>query len=345
MDMLKLDYRDVLAEVEGSDASLLLGNGFSIGFSKSFRYDDIFNKAEESLGAVATEVFTERLRSSNFEAAIRLYDDAQWLVAAHGGDVPGSVGEERELIKRAFLSALDAVHPAGAGALTAKHKESAHQFLRSYSQVFTLNYDLLVYWVLMHANPRIFGDGFGETIVTDARGEPDVVLGFCSNFPATRPVWYLHGALHFFREPGYLSKCVASEEQTVIENVRAQMAEDRYPLIVLEGRHDQKHTAIDADSYLAKAREALETAEGPLVTYGVSFSDHDLHIVEAIVGNEALTPVFAGVHDEAKLPEVKDTIDRFATSDDGTRFRYFDSKSVDPWNMEVNEDSDQDDRW
>jgi len=185
----------------------------------------------------------------------------------------------------------------------------------------------------MNAEPREFADGFGQTVAIDTDGEHELVLGFCSNFREMKPVWYLHGALHFFREPGRLAKCVASEEQTVMGSIREHMADDLYPLLVLEGRDDQKQAAIDTDrTYLAKAFEALQTAEGPLVTYGFGLSQHDLHIAKAIAQNEDLTPVFIGVHNEAKLPEMIDTLKKSASSFDESRFRYFDSKSIDPWN-------------
>lgn len=68
-------------------------------------------------------------------------------------------------------------------------KMSAFHFISSYNCIFTLNYDLLLYWVISHNGFYPFADGFGRAY--------DGLLIFNHNF-GTKPFYFLHGALHLF---------------------------------------------------------------------------------------------------------------------------------------------------
>lgn len=70
-------------------------------------------------------------------------------------------------------------------------------------EIFSTNYDLLLYWVVMRSNNKNCIDGFGRDIENDTREYiPDEDLEFSElrwgKHKDSQNIFYLHGALHIF---------------------------------------------------------------------------------------------------------------------------------------------------
>jgi hypothetical protein len=170
-----ISFDEALSRTEDQRRHLLLGNGFSMSVHTGFGYKSLFDEATRADRGLS-EVF--RGHEPDFEKA---------LAAA---EAP----EEAARLRAAFISAVTRVHPR-IKYLDPGAREACGRFLEAFAgrrsredqpgSVFTTNYDLMLYWVLM-ANHELLNpyDGFDNYGLWD---EARI---------AKSTLFYLHGALH-----------------------------------------------------------------------------------------------------------------------------------------------------
>ena len=290
-----LRFDDALHQAQSNKAwqggiHLLVGNGFSVGAHPGFRYESLYAESKEELSDNSIEVF-ENYGTTNFEQILHKLHEADWIANSYGlydADGVRLIKNDHDDIKATLISAVEAIHPVQAN-LEDGLLENAEDFLRNFKSVFSICYDLLLYWSMNIYAPDEyhFQDGFagmGESIFT-GRIRKDKVF-----------VYFLHGALHLIREKGVVRKLVRTEDSLILEQVREYMARGTYPLIVTEGNPVEKRVGIEASSYLSWAFRRFQNVRGTLFTYGTSLSDPDDHIREAIIQNFRLRSLYVGVH-------------------------------------------------
>lgn len=273
---------------------LLVGNGFSIACDPIFRYQNLYEIAiGAGLSTRAQEVFNY-LGTNNFEGVLRLLDDAAKVSAIYAA--PPACGEammaDSAIVKNALVNAVATSHLEHSGLVASDRKERALQFLTIFHNIFTTNYDLLTYWVIMSADGYPpFQDGFRAP---DDPDEPYVV--FTERLGSSKGLYYLHGALHLHLSGGELRKhtwCRTGVRLT--DQIREGLAQQRYPLFVAEGSADRKLEQIQRHGYLWYSLDKLSRIKGPLVVYGHALGSSDAHIVDAIACNRDLPAVFIGL--------------------------------------------------
>lgn len=272
---------------------LLVGNGFSIGAHEGFRYDSLYSESKDDLSANSIAIF-ENYGTTNFEQVLQKLHEADWIADAYGlynADGSHIIKDDHNAIKSALISAVESIHPTQAN-LEEYALENAVTFLRKFKSVFSICYDLLLYWAMNIYAPDeyYFQDGFdgmGESIFTGRIRQNKVF------------VYFLHGALHLIREKGIVRKLVRTEESLILEQVREYISKGTYPLIVTEGNPGEKRVGIEASSYLSWAFRRFQNVRGTLFTYGTSLSDPDDHIRDAIIQNFHLRSLYVGIHPEA----------------------------------------------
>ncbi len=257
---------------------ILLGNGFSQAWSA-----DIFNYA--SLLQVANfedrenqirELF-ERLNTWDFEAVMRALLAAQMVAEVHAVEQPiiENIKTDQEILKRALLVAISDNHPRLPSDLTIAQYQAVRTFLRRFSQVFTVNYDLLMYWARnQELEPEWHtDDGF--------RAERR-----WKEYGTEQEVHFLHGGLHLYEGPTGIRKQAYTGEVGggIVEQVRAnlEMEPPRFPLFVAEPTHQKKKQRIDRSRYLTFCLRKLEASAAPIFILGHSMDENDAHIFEAI---------------------------------------------------------------
>ncbi len=158
-----LTYDEVRERIGNRTSHLLLGNGFSIGCDPIFEYGSLYGKAVEGgLSERAQAVFA-RLGTNNFEGVMRLLTDVDWVARTYEliEETPGSAMlDDVEIVKQALISALAESHLDHTGLVPDERKASAAQFISAYKNIFCTNYDLVLYWVVMHEGSPEFRDGF-----------------------------------------------------------------------------------------------------------------------------------------------------------------------------------------
>ena len=292
--MALLDYGEVLKELGDKRAYVLLGNGFSIGCDPVFSYRSLYDAAREAgLSGKAQQVF-DRMGTNNFERVMRMLDDVEWIGQLYGMPEDGAkqIRDDVEAIKKALVEAVAKSHLAHSGLVSDDKKESALQFLVRFQDLFTTNYDLVLYWVVMHRTPPPFEDGFRAD--EDDPEAPYVV--YAGRSGGRSNIFYLHGALHLYLEGGDLRKhCWNRGHRPLTELIQAGLAQRSYPLFIAEGRAEKKLEQIEGHGYLWEGIQKLARLESPLVVYGHTLGASDGHLADAIARSK-IEKVFVGLH-------------------------------------------------
>jgi hypothetical protein len=160
-----LTYAEVRGRIGTERSHLLLGNGFSIACDTIFGYENLLKFAKANgLTKRILGVF-EHLGTNDFERVMRLLDDADWITQHYRLRKPseGSAGPfaaDLAIVKTALIEAITRTHLAHPNLIPESRKKCCAKFLKPYHNVFTTNYDALLYWVEM-SDPELLGqDGF-----------------------------------------------------------------------------------------------------------------------------------------------------------------------------------------
>jgi hypothetical protein len=298
-----LDYQDVVARLGSSRAHLLLGNGFSIACEPCFAYSSLFEYAKQNgLPPTALAVF-ERLGTNNFEGVMRLLDEGDWLAGHYGllgGQAAGPMRADLDAVKSALINSLAKTHPDHTHKVDVLKKQACIKFLMPYHNVFTTNYDLLLYWVELEGMNVLGGqDGFRQ----DIDGFDDDYVVFSERLGDQKGLFFIHGALHLYVESGQVRKHSWNRTaKFLMDNVREGLAAGRYPLFVAEGKAEQKLNQIQGNGYLSYCLGKLERIQKSLVVYGLSFGDSDDHISRVIAHNRDLPNLYVGLYGDPESP-------------------------------------------
>lgn len=291
---------------------LLLGNGFSISlFPNCFSYLSLFEEAQKAglfAGNPEVSLAFELLGTTDFELVMEALKSASKLAPLYGGD-QAKMNAHSELLKNVLVQAIAGRHPARPSEVTEEQYRNCRAFLAEFigaqqersGRVFSINYDLLLYWALLH---DIIGYAWDGDNVVEA---PDQVLlhddGFRApedDFDAEYVAWeqfeaaheqtitFLHGALHLYERGPELAKLCweRSGNKPLMDQIREALDEDRYPLFVSEGSSNKKLRRINRSAYLSKALRTFAGCCGQvkasLFVIGHSLAENDDHILRRI---------------------------------------------------------------
>lgn len=257
---------------------VLLGNGFSIARFPEFHSKSLWQTIWPRLSA-GDQAQLEHLQSESSEDA---------LAAVQGQPRYAALQEH-------LIVAISQAHPAGAHLLPPADRALAAHFLENFDDIFTTNYDLLLYWVYMHGvDAREWGKRRRDGFYSNHPGQPLVFDQKLSN--ARRGLFYLHGAFHLYGLHRTAGKNRSAEGQTLIQQLRDNLANRRLPLVVTEGTPEQKLTKIQANDYLACCLRRLRIVTGTVFTFGFGFNSVDNHILRTLATNPGLRRLCIGVY-------------------------------------------------
>lgn len=293
-------YANLLPMLGRGRRHLLLGNGFSIACDPIFKYDRLYDAAVESgLSPRAQKVF-ERLGTNNFEGVMRLLDDSHWVAETYELIRAGPSGmlEDVEVVKMTLVDAVAKSHLEHTGKLASEKKAAALEFFAPYHNIFTTNYDLLAYWVIMHGpEGPAWKDGFRAD--EDDPDTPYVV--FAERLGGQQGLFYIHGALHLYVASGELRKHTwIRTGKPLTQLIQEGLAGKQYPLFVAEGSPEGKLEQIQRTGYLWYCLDKVSRIEGPLVVFGHSLGESDQHIADAISYNAKLPTLALGLFGDPK---------------------------------------------
>lgn len=284
-----ISYDQAIQRFADSDhLHLLLGNGFSIALKPDiFTYGSLFEQAKNDLPPSALRLF-QALNTQDFEAVIRHLQDAATVVKAYRPDfvkLQARLLNDASSVKEILVKAIASNHPSLPSDVKPRNYHSCREFLKSFRGIYTLNYDVLLYWTLMQDEAGSIDlehdDGFRHPL--DDSSKPYVTWEQAK----TASVHYLHGALHLF-DGGYeiIKYTWSKTDVPIIDQVRSALQEDKFPIFVAEGVSSNKKDRILHNAYLHKALRSFEAicnnSKNTLLIYGHSLDENDDHILQCI---------------------------------------------------------------
>jgi hypothetical protein len=342
-------YNEVIQHLqkENRQKHLLMGNGFSMSYDSGIFSYNALNKFIYELKDKELLQLFDILNTNNFELIMEQVDNAAQIAIVFGADkkVVDKIKKASETLKSSLIDAIKELHPEHVFEVPEDKSQTCATFLKSYldenGHIFTTNYDLLLYWVLLRNQLDHMGDGFGrETDDTDEWIAPEnrdgSELRWGKN-KTTQTIHYLHGALHLFDTGIDIIKEEYTNEHFLLENVKARMAKKEYPIFVTAGNSKDKLTHIMHNRYLACCFESLSTISGTLICFGFGFGPYDEHIIKAInkaykwrdVADgtlERLQSIYIGVYSNKDLEHINAIKKKFKVP-----LRVFDAKTVNVW--------------
>lgn len=346
-----LTYQEVIDSLNKKkrEKHLLLGNGFSMSYDKKiFSYNALSDFVTNTKDELLHKLFGI-IDTVNFETVMCELDLFHKLASEFSEDkkLARKIEKARDSLKKNMMAAITELHPEHVFKIPEKSCSKCAEFLKSYldsdGHVFSTNYDLLLYWVLMRNQDQITNivDGFGKEYIPKDSDEydPDYKPEFgdleWGPNQADQHVHYMHGALHIFDEGISIIKEIYNEN-CLLENIKKRINNKEYPVFVTAGDGKQKLAHILHNQYLEYCYKMLSSITGSLIVFGFGFGKYDEHIIDAI--NKAakgrkedrfkkLWSIYIGIYSKDDEKHVNSIIGRFKCK----KVYLFDSKTVDIW--------------
>ncbi|WP_339755147.1 DUF4917 family protein [Algoriphagus aquimarinus] len=313
---------------------LLFGNGFSMSYDhKIFSYNALSDFIERTGDPLINSLF-EKLNTKNFELIMKQLDNFCEIAEIFSDD-PTLVPKIKDTIDKLKSSLIDAVkelHPEHVFKIPEEKSISCNNFLKEYIDqeglVFSTNYDLLLYWVLMRNKAENAVDGFGRDLLTVLDDEHFIApedMEYSElrwgKYKDTQSVHYLHGTLPIFDTGVTIMKVEYDNEHYLLQNVKDRIDKKEYPIFVTAGNGYEKLTHIMHNKYLSFCYDRLCNIEGSLVTFGFNFGDYDTHIIDALnIASkngrkipERLWSIYIGVYSDDDLKHINEIRDTFVS--------------------------------
>lgn len=349
----------ILKSASCSTRHLLLGNGFSIACVPTiFTYNSLFAEADFSENP-EIELAFKKLSTTDFELVINALEKSSVLLPAYSeklDDLCGKMSLDADKIKELLIDIIAKRHPEFPSQIEDEKYKSCRKFLSHFvfkgskGRVYTLNYDLLLYWTLMHVDESekfelMHNDGFGrDTIVENGEVEESNELTWQGK-STSQNIHYIHGALHLFDVGFQLEKFSwVNTGVTLIQQARKALKLNKFPLFVTEGDSEKKMNKITHNAYLFNSYESFEGVAQAgygkpgntcLFTYGVSFSENDRHIFNK-VANGKIKKFFVGIYGDPsstnnqKIISLAESL-KSSRRDYPLEIEYYDSQTANVW--------------
>mgnify|MGYP000601521265 CR=1 FL=1 len=342
------DYQFVLDKLSkrNKPMHLLLGNGFSIAYDhKIFSYNKLYDFIDKLEDPLLAKLFGV-INTKNFEQIMRQLDMTIEIAKAFDAKPKfvEKLSKAHKTLQKSLIDAVSKLHPEHVFEIAPQESKACFNFLDKYFQkdgnIFSTNYDLLLYWVLMRNNPEISVDGFGKELLNPEelkRGEEgewseELYWGYNKQ---KQNIFYLHGALPFFDTNIEIEKEQYTTRHYLLENIQERMQNHEYPIFVTAGNGDDKLAHIMHNKYLTYCYDSLSNINGSLVSFGFNFGDYDEHIIDALNKSTKFNPqtggklysIYVGVYSEGDLEHIKGIEHKFAC-----KVNVYDSQTAKIWN-------------
>lgn len=319
---------------------LLLGNGFSIACRPNiFLYGKLYENADFSNLSPTAKFAFEALGTQDFERVIKALRDAQKILVAYGApsSFTHTLSNDADALRELLVKTIAASHPAWPGEITEDEYAFCRAFISPFDNIYTFNYDLLLYWAQMHteegADPKS-DDGFRKQ-------EDNYDAGYVvweSSQSHEQNMYFLHGALHVFDTGTEIQKYTwVNTGVRLVDQIRDALKKGFFPLFVSEGTSQEKLERIRHNDYLAKAYRSFSEIGGALFIYGHSLAPNDEHYLKRIEKGK-VSHVYVGIYGDPESPankQITSRANKLATARTARRplnVQFFDASTAHAWN-------------
>lgn len=340
MENKLLTYDEVLKQTDETK-HLLLGNGFSMAYDKNrFSFTSLLQSAIDK-GIIKEnsnihQIFKNN-NTSDFEEVVKILENTSKILKIYTQDerLCKQLSDDSKKLKRFLVDIITNNHPEKITEISDNKFNSTINFIKEYKNIYSLNYDLLLYWTTEKLREKInnkiiqdkteFIDGFHNS----DNGQ-DVVF---DNNSRNNTCFYLHGALHIFDNGNEIIKKTYSRTgKPLKEQITEELNNNRYPVFVSEGTSKQKKTKIIHNAYLNHCYKSLSSIGKNLIVFGTMLKSNDEHIQDAILKSKVAN-IYFGV---SNLEKGKNDLNSFIEKNNNLeknkkKILFYDYKSVKIW--------------
>lgn len=335
--------------------SLLVGNGGSMALSDKFSYQSLYEKAIEKdiLDQATQDIFSKFYKGSrDFERVLYRLWQAKYInqLFSISAEEIQKIQDGYILIQKALIKAVKELHPDHRA--LKEELFSVGNYLSHFKTVFSLNYDLIVYWSMLEYNDQyrnalkdgfITSDPLSSNSKVFAKSKIEILrTPYTGNNSATL-VFYPHGNLILHRTKSREGKIQGDKASytSILDTIVDFWEENNsIPLFVSEGTYQEKLEVISSSAYLSYViHDQLPNGGDSLVIYGWGIGKQDMHILEQISrGNykRIAVSVYKGTKDDEQInreiSEVTERILSVAKHIDEDSIKFFDAQSEGCWN-------------
>lgn len=343
-----MTYQEVINYLDKNNRTkhLLMGNGFSMSYDHNiFSYNALYDFIEKLEDPTLTKLFGI-INTKNFEQIMRQLDNFIEMAKAFdaNGKLTQVLGEANLLLQKSLIDAVSSLHPEHVFEISEEKSNVCFAFLKEYlegdGKVFSTNYDLLLYWVLMRNESKHASDGFGRehlNPVETRRKQEEAQYGelYWGKNKEEQKIFHVHGTLPIFDTGIAIEKEVYRDRSYLLENIKERMIRKDYPVFVTAGDGIEKLKQIYHNRYLTYCFENLSNITGSLVSFGFSFGEYDYHIIDAVnkaakrgaQSGDKLFSIYIGVYSEDDLEYIKSIQNKF-----DCKVNVYNSKTTNIWN-------------
>lgn len=287
------EFEKVISETNDYPRNVLLGNGFSREYDDAaFNYKRLL---EASKLPKKIKFLFEIFKTEDYERVIKNLETL--AIIFNKKSIANEFYVIAGIIKRDLIKILSNKHPNSQYEIEPERKVATLNFLSLFTNIFTVNYDLLLYWLVIFNikdNNNFWGDmndGFSWNSPKDCIWKP-------YNLRVIPNVFYLHGGLHLFHNERDTFKIKYDNENKIslLDQIKAYINNDISPLVITEGDSKDKKFWIAQNNYLQYCYNKLSEINGVLFIHGHSLNDTDQHIFDAINDNPNIQEVYISIH-------------------------------------------------
>lgn len=340
--MALMTFAQAIEDAGTGKRHILLGNGFSRACRNDlFAYDALFTKAQTELTKSTKEAFRV-LGTTDFESVMRALKVAAKLAeiyAPTNKKLAKKLRTDAEKLRDILAQVIANNHPERPNSIMDAEFAACRKFLRNFERVYTVNYDLLLYWALMHDRdegaPIVCDDGFRQP-----EEGPQEYVEWDTSGAHSQNIFYLHGALHIFDAGAEIQKYTwCNTGIALVEQIRAALADDKYPIFVAEGESASKLERIQHSAFLSHAYRSFARIGGNLFIYGLSLAENDEHILR-LIERGTMTAVYVGIYGDPASKGNRRIMARTQVMADarkesgrrnGLKVHFFEAKSASVW--------------
>ncbi|WP_058534668.1 DUF4917 family protein [Legionella saoudiensis] len=324
------------------EPSIILGNGFNLALKEcssiniQFGYKDILNevkiKSKESSHELS--VFLEQngvnedLKTDDIEVLLAiLKNSSQCLTFCSKNycdckpNYENKIKQNFDLLKKIVIEVMTdkKLHPEYLEIFNEENNcilNRCKRNLECFNRIFTINYDLILYWLLNNREllweydksgklvKGKFRDGFSskeEYKPIDFNNHPiDSLYGYAGT--NNRPnLFWLHGALHLLHDKAKAYKVVRKNKDLYLDlfQLRNLLLKDYSTfenLLVFDATSYDKIRNIYANAYLEKGYDKIITTPGDIIIYGCNLLNNtndsidlgnDIHLWRRVINSRA----------------------------------------------------------
>lgn len=291
---------------------ILLGNGASIAVSELFKYESLYKKAKEEkiIDEKLANIF-KRFYTNDFETILHKLLQAEAINQTLSIDSKPITNAYLNC-KNSLIKIIQKIHPNYEN-IGIENLDNIASFLKQFKIVFTLNYDLILYWAMYRGNlpkhdgEKILENGsiFKDCFIEKSNGDKcfksdwDFLTEPCSTRKSATLVFYLHGNLtlanHIKNNIYELSVKITSLDADHLDTIFQKWNTGHYsPIFICEGESKRKFDSIKSNSYLSTVYYDVLNQHylgDSIAFYGFNFGDQDEHIIARFADVSRKNPI------------------------------------------------------